>query len=425
MNRRPPHEPTRSFDPSHRLQDDVTRNPRWLGCRGCPDFKHCGGLHTEARVFDCGDLCSCADRSRCDMVCRNNPELFFERLMEVDGFGLDTIPRVPPLPVPNLPDVVPLISDKYTRSKILREPVVAVPLYELFHMGSGGPLVRTREELADRFRVPIDAIVVASGVNRDVKVEAWWAIADRPRVLNTLKSLGMALVTTPNFSLFTNVPRPDNLHGMKRIGLSWAELTANGIPAALHVNARTDYDYARWTRFIAERPEVAVLAFEFGTGAGYPGRIDWHVERLCGLADHVARPLMLVVRGGVRVLSRLRAHFARVILIETEAFSRAVKRRRAVLTEGARLRWVRSLTPKGAPIDDLLIHNVATVRAAHAIQPLPLLLPSPARRPTSRRPTQHADRQPGQASFMSQLDMSLQARAVPANRKRMVVATKA
>jgi hypothetical protein len=65
---------------------------------------------------------------------------------------------------------------------------------------------------------------------------------------------------------------------MKHIGLSWAELTSGGVPTALHINARTDHDYARWTRFIAERPEVAVLAFEFG--AGYPSHIDWQVEHL-------------------------------------------------------------------------------------------------------------------------------------------------
>jgi Domain of unknown function (DUF4417) len=425
MKPRPPHEPTRSFQRSRRLQDDATRNSRSLGCRGCPDFKHCGGLHTEAQVFDCSDLCSCTDRSRCDMICRNNPDLFFARVMEVDGFDLDTIRRVLPLPLPHLPEVVPLISHKFSRGRMLHEPVVAVPLYELFHMGSGEPLVSTREELSDRFRIRTDAVVVASGVNRDVKIEAWAAIADRPRVLATLQALGVALVTTPNFSLFVDVPRPDNLHGMKRIGLSWAELTAAGVPTALHINARTDHDYARWIRFVDERPEVAALAFEFSTGAGYSGRIDWHIEQLCGLADCVDRPLMLVVRGGVRALLKLRAHFSRVILIDTEPFSRAVKRRRAVLTDGGKLRWVRSHTPKGAPIDDLLAHNVATIRTARAIQLLPLRLPSPTRRPVvPRRPAQHANRQPGQASFMPELDMSLKTRAVPVNRKNIVVAAK-
>src|SRR5262249_23695679 len=160
-------------------------------CRGCPDFKHCGGMHTEAHIFDCSDLCSCADRSKCDMMCRNNPDLFFERLMEVNGYDLDTIPRVPPLPAPNLPEIIPLISDKSPRNKILREPVAAVPLYELFHMGSGEPHIRTREELSERFQIPARAVLVASAVNRDLKVEAWWAIAERSRILESLRSLDL------------------------------------------------------------------------------------------------------------------------------------------------------------------------------------------------------------------------------------------
>src|SRR6266545_5116349 len=123
MNRRPPHEPTRDFRPSHRLHDDAACNTRSLGCRGCPDFEHCGGLHTDAGIFDCGDLCSCADRSKCDMVCRNKPHAFFERIMEVDGFDLANIPRVTPLAPAPLPDLVPLIDHKYSRTKTLGEAV--------------------------------------------------------------------------------------------------------------------------------------------------------------------------------------------------------------------------------------------------------------------------------------------------------------
>lgn len=424
MRRRPPHEPTRDFHPSHRLHDDAMRNPRSLGCRGCPDLAHCGGLHTEARIFDCADLCSCADRSKCDMVCRHKPHAFFERLREVDGLDLTTVPRVAPVARPSLPDLVPLIDHKYSRTKTVVEPVVAVPLYELFHMGTGESLVRTRAELAARFLIQEGATVIASGVARDVKVEAWWAFADRGRVMQALRDLGIALVTTPNFSVFLNVPRPDNLHGIKRIGLSWAELMAGGIPAALHLNARTDFDYLRWTRFIADRPEVECVAFEFGTGAGYRGRIDWHVERLCALARSIGRPLTLVVRGGVQMLPRLRACFSHVVLIESDAFSRALKRRRAVITEPGRLRWIRMRTPKGAPIDDLLAHNIATVRAAHTLRLFALRRPLRLPELPNRRPAQNADRHPAQMSFVTQLDMSLEARAVAPNGKRMIITAK-
>lgn len=220
----------------------------------------------------------------------------------------------------------------------MNEPVVAVPLYELFHMRSGQPHVRTRAEIAARFLIPENATVIASGVDRDIKLEAWWAFADRALIMSSLRDLGIALVTVPNFSLFLNVPRPDNLHSMKRIALGWAETMMAGIPAALHLNARTDQDYGRWMRFVRERPEVEIVAFEFRTGAGAPSRIDWHVDRLCRIADAAGRPLTLVVRGGAQVLHRLNRHFGQVILIETDAFARTLKRRRAEFTEAGRLR---------------------------------------------------------------------------------------
>ena len=212
MTRRAPQEPTRCFEPSYRLRDNAAVYAPSLGCGGCPDLETCGGLHTDAGVFDCNDFCSCADPTVCDTVCRNKPDTFFERYLEIGGFDLKTTPHVAALPSPRLPPVVPLISHKYSRQAVLNEPVVAVPLYELFHMGSGQPLVRTRAELAARFRIPERAVVIASGVDRDIKLEAWWAFADRDLIHATLRDLEIALVTVPNFSLFLNVPRPDNLH---------------------------------------------------------------------------------------------------------------------------------------------------------------------------------------------------------------------
>jgi len=375
-------------------------------------------------VFDCNDFCSCADPALCDTVCRNKPDTFFERYLEIGGFDLESTPKVPALSSPSLPPVIPLIGHKYSRQAVLNEPVVAVPLYELFHMGSGQPLVRTRAELAARFRITEEAVVIASGVDRDIKLEAWWAFADRALVHATLRNLGVALVTVPNFSLFLNVPRPDNLHSMKRIALSWAELMAARIPAALHLNARTDRDYARWMRFVRERHEVEIVAFEFGTGAGAPNRIDWHVDRLCRLADAADRPLTLVVRGGARVLQRLRRHSAHVVLIETDAFARTLKRRRAELTEGGRQRWPRISTSKGAPIDDLLAHNITTKRAGLLLTDFAPPTRSERSSGHARRPAQHADGETRQGSFLTQLDATLQARAMAADLQRVVVAAK-
>ena len=180
--------------------------------------------------------------------------------------------------------------------------------------------------------------------------------------------------------MLTDVPRTDNLHGMKRILLAWTEMAAAGLPAALHINARTRHDYVRWGNLIAERPEIEILAFEFATGCGRGERFDWHVAQLSALADRVNRPLALVIRGGGRRLGVLRCHFDKVSLIETEAFSRTMRRRRAYLTESGRLKWAKFPTLNGAPIDDLLAHNVALVRASYEAESPPVRL-----RPTSRR----------------------------------------
>jgi len=413
MTARPKHEPDPVVHLAERLLDDVARFTPALGCRTCPDFDTCGGLHIEAGFFDCSSFCNCQDSTLCDMVCRRKPQHFFDRFQEVSGFDLSSVPRVTGLPLRALPDVIPLVGHKYSRTETLAEDVVAVPLYELFHMRSGIPHVRTRAELAARFLIPEDATVIATGVDRDAKLEAWWEFADRDLLVGTLRDLGVVLVTCPNFSLFTNTPRPDNLHSIKRIALSWGELMAGGVNAALHLNARTDHDYARWTRFICERPEASVVAFEFGTGAGHQRRIDWHVERLCRLADSVDRPLILVVRGGALALVRLRAHFAQVILIETDSFSRTLKRRRAEITASGRLRWLRVQTAHGEPLNGLLAHNVATRRKY-------LLEASPKRQPglvrsTPKRATQHTDGEPRQGSLVPEFEVTLQGRAITAN----------
>lgn len=423
MATRPTHEPACSSGPAPRLLDDAVNNPPALGCVSCPDYRDCGGLHIEAGVLDCAGFCTCSDRAKCDMVCRNKVGQFVDRYQEVGGFDLGSVPRAVALSIPSLPPVIPWIAHKYRRQTILPETVVAISLYDLFHMGTGEPHVKTRAELARRFLISEDATLVVSGVDRDAKLEAWWGFENRERQLSALRALDVALVTGPNFSLFTDTPRPDNLHSMKRIALSWEELIAGGIAAALHVNARTDHDYGRWAQFICERPEVTAIAFEFGTGGGYQGRIDWHIERLSALARRVDRPLTLVLRGGISALGRLRAAFDQVILIETDAFTRTRGRRRAEIQPSGRLRWMKVTTEPGAPLDDLLAHNIATHRA-YLTAPA-LLKPPRVVRATAKRPAKHTDSEAGQYSLMPDLELSLHRRAVPPNLQNVVVAAKA
>jgi hypothetical protein len=122
------------------------------------------------------------------------------------------------------------------------------------------------------------------------------------------------------------------------------------------------------------------------------------------------------------VLSRLKRHFGQVILIETDAFARTLKRRRAEFTEAGRLRWPRISTPKGAPIDDLLAHNIVTKRTALLLSDFAPAARSERSARNARRPAQNADGQTGRGSFLTELDATLEARAVSTDLERVIVA---
>ncbi len=201
-----------------------------------------------------------------------------------------------------------------------------------------------------------------TGVDIDRSLERWWSFGDRPRLIDTLHGLGVEMVTAPNYSLFTDVTRHDNLHNMKRTALTWAEFMAGGMPCALHINARTDTDYTRWAAFVAERKEVSTVAFEFTTGTASTVRGEYHRDQLLALAAQAGRPLRLVLRGGRRYMRELAAAFASVSTLDADPYVKTNYRQRARILFGGDVAWNPSPTPEGQPLDDLLRHNIEVAR---------------------------------------------------------------
>ncbi len=413
--------PVRSFRDPNRLKDDTSQHPLAFGCTQCPELGRCGGLHNGADMFDCDALCTCTDKVACDRVCRSNAKHFVQSVREVGDLKLDSVPRAAPVRMPPLPKVIPLIEHRSRRNKRFQADAIALPLYRVVDLQHGILHVSSREQLAERFCISADAKIVLSGVEKDRYIERWWELKNRKDLLLGLARLGIGMVTSPNYSVLTDVPRTDNLHAIKRIALAWAEMANAGLPAALHVNARTEQDYRNWQAMIAEREEIAALAFEFATGSGHSERIDWHVEQLCRLAATVGRPLVLIMRGGSRKLHMLAQHFADVTLLETESFAKTRCRRRAKILDG-RLKWTPSLTPEGAPLDELLAHNATAVRRFYEVPPAPtpkLRLPGrPVRRAANRND------QSVQPGLLDGLHLASQARLIAANRHRVITTTK-
>jgi hypothetical protein len=333
-----------------------------LGCTLCPDLDLCGGLRIKGGAYDCRSLCGCQrGGKKCSGVCRGDQREFIRRVREVGGFALDDVPRSASLPVPAIAPYVPMIYNGTNRRKGLAGGTVAVPLLSLFRRSSGTGKFDNRAEMLAFFKLTASTRIIVTGVDVDRSIERWWSFGDRPRLIESLRGLGVEMVTAPNYSLFTDVTRHDNLHNMKRIALAWAEFVAGGMPCALHVNARTDTDYQRWTEFVAVRDEVSILAFEFTTGT-VGTRGGYHRDQLLALAAQAGRPLHLILRGGRPHLRELTTAFASVSVLDADPYMKTKYRQRAHLVLGGDVAWRPFPTLKGQPLDELLRHNVESVR---------------------------------------------------------------
>ena len=325
-----------------------------IGCIECPNQDQCGGQTILGGGFNCLDFC-CHEPENCQIVCAN-AKLFADRVREINGFDLRT-PSASPLKNFELEPYIPLFFHGSKRVELLDEPIISIPLYQFFDRYADCR-IKSREHLSNAFKIALDTRILLSGVAQDDEVEKWWRLEQKGRLkaINNLSRLGIAMVTTPNFSVTVDRPRWDDMHSMKRIAEVFHEFVSEGLAAALHVNGRAAHDFSRWADYIIAHPEVTHLSYEFTTGTKSLPRMHQHAIWLIDLAKAVSRPLGLVLRGGGPVREPLSTYY-QVSALDSSPFEKAVHRSVAVLDEGRRV-WVDHPTPEGAPIDELLRENL-------------------------------------------------------------------
>lgn len=334
------------------------------GCNRCVDRPLCGGL-AAGGLFDCTSRC-CGKPATCRWVCRANP-LFKDYIQTIRGLSLDNITIAVAPEVPVLPLSAPLIYHASRRIQPLQVPAAAIKLAQLFDRKTGAPRYPTRQALTEKFKVAEGALLIASGVDDDPVIERWWAIGLNARraAIEIFRASGIGLVTCPNFTLCADWPRTGDLAAMKRIAACYEEFAIGGLPAALHLNGRTDTDFARWTEFLRRNALISHVAFEFTTGPARAERRPLYVHWLTALARNVERPLHIVLYGDASVVAELDGAYAGTTWIDSSSFIKAVHRQAAVRIGNAQLGWQPSPTEHLADIDHLVAKNVAETRLFH------------------------------------------------------------
>src|SRR5882762_7677680 len=143
-----------------------------LGCTSCPDRAVCGGLQLASSLYDCLGFC-CQNPRDCDVVCRNKPEEFAQRVREVGGFPFDNVPRSPIISAPSLPAVIPLIYHGSGRSIPFKPPAVCLPLYSVICRHNSVTRYTSAAGLARGFGIGLDVPVILTGTAKDLPLERW------------------------------------------------------------------------------------------------------------------------------------------------------------------------------------------------------------------------------------------------------------
>lgn len=320
------------------LYDDVNRYAAALGCHFCAVKDLCGGIHCRASLMDCYDHC-CGGKSDCTIVCKFNHNFPIQH-SEIAGFNLDNVPLTPCPPTEPMRSIATLIYHGSKRRLPVAESTVAFRLADLINFKEGTCRFKTRQCLNEHFGIDNSCKIIVTGVDHDERIEPIWKMEElRIGAFLAIAGLEIASISPPNFSTVLNVPRTDNMHSMKRIAIVHEEMCRAGLPAALHVNGRTETDFLRWAKYIKERAFIDTLSYEFITGSGLGERLKQHCDWLIMIRDMVGRDLNIVARGNPMCIDYLSQNY-NVTYIETTSFMKAMKRQKPILRGNYGLRWM-------------------------------------------------------------------------------------
>lgn len=325
-----------------------------VGCRNCAWREPCGGRGGQQNLFGC--FYACHQPGFCvGLACPCQGDAYLKLVGDIGG--LDARRWRPLLgPTLELPRYVPIVRHGKKRKHAFDRATVGISIRDLLprrRPETYVPIATSAKALREQFRLLPDARIVVSSVAPDEVIEDFWSYRDVTNVIARLAKLDLALMTTPNFSFATNVARTHTLYSRKRIVITAEELSAAGIPTALHVNAENDVDWDFWFDVLSAFPAIRHVVKEFQTGNRKHPLGLWALDRMDRMQDRLGRALHPIIVGGAQYVPVLAQRFGAYTVMDSHPFMTAAHRQELVAW-GNRLRKNRR---RAATIDELLDRN--------------------------------------------------------------------
>lgn len=334
------------------------------GCNNCFLRGPCGGHPLPLiRAIGCANYAPRSSVIDTDDMSPHFPERFWELWNDTDGLLEYDIGPLIGVKTSGLGEYVPLLQHtKMKRAKTLGVSVVALPLFDVVGMrpnGTNGSKYSTPFALRTAYRLRLDTKILLIGVDVDKPIEIFWREHRVSEVFSELRKLDILGVSIPNFSFFTDVPRPQILRNRKRLLLVAEAFSNAAIPVIPHLNAISEGDWEAAYEMLRKQPNVDSVAMEFQTGAKLKFSFGREcLDQLSILQQRLGRPLHPVLVGGARYFALVKDKFASFTVIDSQPFMQSIARQRLARDSGGRWKWVSNPTPRGVPIDSLFAENI-------------------------------------------------------------------
>jgi Domain of unknown function (DUF4417) len=319
----------------------------------------------ELRLWGCFIKCSNCDPATCDWTCPKNTVQFVNRFREVGGW--------PPKPLQNiltpknlhLPIYLPQIHNGHCRNEELAETIVAVPTFSILKRrenGGYGPIKSNGSALRKTLKLSEGTKILLISVAEDHHLERFWHYAEDCDVGAALRDLNIEAITAPNFSLFSDVPRPHSIWNLARICRATEYLSSSGINVIPHINAMTKLDWDYTKQMLENHQHISHVVKEFQTGGRNKEKAMASIHGLADLRDSIGRDFHVIAVGGNQYAPVFRKYFSKITFVDSAPFIKTHKRRKLVESGKSRPRWMKYGTEAGEPLDNLLRENIELYR---------------------------------------------------------------